>query len=65
MKTWAKETVLSLYYSYTNNISQHLFKEDFLSPEISLKREELLFKKWMDEGNFVVSFYKMHYLDEM
>lgn len=47
MKTWAKETVLSLYYSYTNNISQHLFKEDFLSPEISLKREELLFKKWI------------------
>lgn len=48
MKTWVKETVLSsLYYRYTNNIPQHLFKEDFLSPEISLKREELLFKKWI------------------
>ena len=64
VKTRTKEAVLSAYWSYNNNVLQHIFKEEFRASENLRKNKNIVIQK-SDKGNFVVIVDKADYLDKM
>ena len=64
VKTRTKETALSSYRNYNNNVPQHLSKEEFVALQNLCKNKNIVIQK-SDKGNSVVIIDIADYLDKM